>query len=34
MAFYSEESLLDLQRIAAEDVARFLSGHPPLYRAA
>lgn len=34
MAFYSEESLIDLQRTAAEDVIRVLSGEAPRYRAA
>jgi D-3-phosphoglycerate dehydrogenase / 2-oxoglutarate reductase len=34
MAFYSEESLIDLQRTAAEDVAHTLSGRAPRYRAA
>jgi D-3-phosphoglycerate dehydrogenase len=34
MAFYSEQSLIDLQRTAAEDVARLLSGQTPKYRAA
>ena len=33
MAFYSEESLVDLQRTAAEDVIRTLSGETPRYRA-
>lgn len=34
MAFYSEESLEELQRTAAEDVVRALSGQTPRYRAA
>jgi D-3-phosphoglycerate dehydrogenase len=34
MAFYSEESLLQLQRTAAEDVVRVLSGQPPHHRVA
>lgn len=34
MAFYSEESLIDLQRTAAEDVARVLSGNVPVHRIA
>ena len=34
IAFYSEESLEELQRTAAEDVARALSGLAPRYRAA
>jgi phosphoglycerate dehydrogenase-like enzyme len=34
MAFYSEESLVDLQRIAAEEVARVLSGQAPHHRVA
>jgi D-3-phosphoglycerate dehydrogenase len=34
MAFYSEESLHDLQRTAAEEVARVLSGEAPRHRAA
>lgn len=33
MAFYSEESLQDLQRTAAEEVARVLSGQAPRHRA-
>jgi D-3-phosphoglycerate dehydrogenase len=34
MAFYSEDSLVQLQRTAAEDVARVLSGEAPQYRIA
>jgi D-3-phosphoglycerate dehydrogenase / 2-oxoglutarate reductase len=34
MAFYSEDSLVSLQITAAEDVARFLSGQEPKFRAA
>jgi D-3-phosphoglycerate dehydrogenase len=34
MAFYSEDSLVSLQITAAEDVARFLSGQAPKFRAA
>lgn len=34
MGFYSEESLMSLQKTAAEDVARFLSGQAPKFRAA
>lgn len=34
MAFYSEDSLVALQVAAAEDVARFLSGQAPKFRAA
>ncbi len=31
VAFYSQESMQELQRKAAEDVARVLTGHPPRY---
>jgi D-3-phosphoglycerate dehydrogenase / 2-oxoglutarate reductase len=34
IAFYSEESLVDLQEAAAEDVARVLKGEAPLHRVA
>lgn len=34
IAFYSEESLVSLQKTAAEDVARLLSGQAPRFRAA
>jgi D-3-phosphoglycerate dehydrogenase len=34
IAFYSEDSLIDLQRTAAEDVARALMGQTPRYGAA
>jgi D-3-phosphoglycerate dehydrogenase len=34
IAFYSEQSLIDLQQTAAADVARALSGETPLHRVA